>query len=258
VPSSPARVADRWLGDRVVARALSLSLLGGLSPETLEPLLATAIRVDIPAGSTIYRADDPPRVALVAEGLLRGYFTTDDGRQVTLRYDRPGDMLGMLLVTAGPMEHGVEAVMPSTILLLDARTYQALARLDPGLAWLTARELGAITAEMVDEMRVGCAPVRQRVARHVVALHEATDGDRGVFRVTHQQLAAAVGSAREVTSRALRELKADGLVATGRDRIRVLDPAGLAAHAAAPPRRRMGPRPVARRDPGHRRPDPGH
>ena len=236
--SPPARAARRWLDDRAIAEALSTSLLGGLPAETLETLLETAIRVDVPAGSTIYRADDPPRVALVVEGLLRGYFTADDGRQVTLRYDRRGDVLGMLLVTAGPMEHGVEAVVPSTLLLLDARTYQALARLDSGLAWLTARELGAITAEMVDEVRGGYAPVRQRVARHVVALHEATAGERGVVRVTHQQLADAAGCAREVASRALRELRADGLVATGRDRIRVLDAARLAAEASAPLRRR--------------------
>jgi CRP/FNR family cyclic AMP-dependent transcriptional regulator len=237
ISSPPARATDRWLGDRAIAGALSASLLGGLPDDTLEPLLETAIRVDVPAGSTIYRDDDPPRVALVVDGLLRGYFTTDDGRQVTLRYDRPGDVLGMLLVTAGPMEHRVEAAVPSTLLLIDARTYQALARLDSRLAWLTARELGAITAEMVDEMRGGCGPVRQRIARHVVALHEVAH-ERGGIRLTHQQLADAAGCAREVASRALRELRADGLVATGRDRIRVLDPARLAAVALAPERRR--------------------
>ena len=216
---------SRWLRDPAIARALAASLLGDLANETLEPLLENAIRIEVPAGSTIYRADDPPRVGLVVEGLLRGYFTTEDGRQVTLRYDRPGDVLGMLLVTAGPMEHAVHALAPTTMLLLDARTYQELARRDARLAWLTARELGAITAEMLDEVRGGYGPVRQRVLRHVLALHEAFGDARGVVRLTHQQLADAAGCAREVASRALGELRAEGLIATGRDRIRVLDAA---------------------------------
>ncbi len=46
--------------------------------------------------------------------------------------------------------------------------------------------------------------------------------------VTQQTLAESVGSAREAVGRVLRELRADGLVATGVGEIEVLDPVGLA------------------------------
>ncbi len=48
---------------------------------------------------------------------------------------------------------------------------------------------------------------------------------------TQQQLAAELGTAREVVFRALRVLVGRGLIATGRGRVRVLDRAGLVAAA---------------------------
>ena len=48
-------------------------------------------------------------------------------------------------------------------------------------------------------------------------------------RVKQQELADAVGTSREVVARVLRELRLEGLVATGSDSIHVLDPTGLQA-----------------------------
>jgi CRP-like cAMP-binding protein len=48
-----------------------------------------------------------------------------------------------------------------------------------------------------------------------------------VVRVSQRELAEAVGTAREVVVRVLRELRQDGVVRTGRDRIVIADPARL-------------------------------
>ena len=46
---------------------------------------------------------------------------------------------------------------------------------------------------------------------------------RGEDRITHQDLATELGTAREVISRHLKQLERDGSVALGRGRVRVLD-----------------------------------
>jgi CRP/FNR family transcriptional regulator, cyclic AMP receptor protein len=94
-------------------------------------------------------------------------------------------------------------------------------------------ELSERARNFVYEITGGAfATVRQRVARHLLDLvSEGTSGDRPghglVVRASQQELAAAVGTVREVVVRVLRELRTEGAVRTERDRIIVTDPAIL-------------------------------
>lgn len=73
------------------------------------------------------------------------------------------------------------------------------------------------------------ATVEQRLARRLLA--EA--GETLVIGKTHQQLAADVGSVREIVSRHLGEWERHGWVHTGRGQIRILDRASLASRRAS-------------------------
>ena len=53
------------------------------------------------------------------------------------------------------------------------------------------------------------------------------------LELTHQQLAAELGTAREVVSRQLQEFQRRGWVAAARGRVEILDRAALAAFATA-------------------------
>jgi CRP/FNR family transcriptional regulator len=52
--------------------------------------------------------------------------------------------------------------------------------------------------------------------------------------VSQQELADATGSVREVVARALRDLRAAGIVATTADSVVILDPARLYAETGGP------------------------
>jgi CRP/FNR family transcriptional regulator, anaerobic regulatory protein len=69
----------------------------------------------------------------------------------------------------------------------------------------------------------GSAQIEQRVARLLLRQADAT----GLVRTSQRQIAAELGTAREVVFRALRSLSARGLVETGRLKIRVIDALGL-------------------------------
>ena len=65
--------------------------------ELVDELLAEGERTSYPAGTTIYQEGDALRAVLVIDGLLRVYMTSAEGRQVTVRYARDADVLGIAL-----------------------------------------------------------------------------------------------------------------------------------------------------------------
>jgi CRP/FNR family transcriptional regulator len=223
--------------DQDVDAALARSFLAGLPVELRGRLRARGERADYPAGTTVYRAGDDPRAAVVVRGLLRVYLSSPRGRQVTVRYARPGDVLGIAVLVGGPADTGVQALEPSSVFRISGRTLTEAARRDAQVAWTIAEELNRRLYEVLEQTAVSAfGSVRQRVAAHLLDL--ASDrqrpGGRLVAHVSQQELADATGSVREVVARALRDLRAAGIVATGADKVVILDPARLHAESGGP------------------------
>jgi CRP-like cAMP-binding protein len=78
------------------------------------------------------------------------------------------------------------------------------------------------------EMQVGRHALRARIAETLLELSEMEAGRPEVI-VSHEMLAFATGSRREVVTRMLGSLSAGGLIALARGRIRLLDEDGLRA-----------------------------
>jgi CRP/FNR family transcriptional regulator, cyclic AMP receptor protein len=87
--------------DRDIDDALAHSFLAELPTELAGRLREEGERADYPAGTTVYRAGDDPQAALVVRGLIRVFLTSAEGRQVTVRYSGPGDVLGSRCWWAG-------------------------------------------------------------------------------------------------------------------------------------------------------------
>jgi CRP/FNR family transcriptional regulator len=223
--------------DRDVDDAVARSFLAGLPTELAGRLRAEGERADYPAGTTVYRAGDDPRAALVVRGLIRVYLSSPGGRQVTVRYARPGDVLGIAVLVGGPADTSVQAVEPSSVFRISARTLTEAARRDARVSWAIAEELNRRLYEVLEQTAVNAfGSVRQRVAAHLLDLASGRQrpGGRLVARVSQQELADAAGSVREVVARALRDLRAAGIVATAADSVVILDPARLYAESGGP------------------------
>jgi CRP/FNR family transcriptional regulator, cyclic AMP receptor protein len=209
--------------------ALRASFLSALPPESLEKLLADAIRLDIPAGGVFYREGESPRLALVLGGLIRVYLTSPDGRQVTVRYARRGEVLGAPVAVGGPVDVSVQALVDSTLVMLNVRSLRDLAQNDARIAWAVAEEIARRLYAVLEAFSgTAFGTVRQRVARHLLDLAaERQHGAKLLAPVSQQELADAVGTVREVVARVLREARAAGLVETTRSGVLITDPAGL-------------------------------
>lgn len=117
--------------DREVDEALGRSFLAELPAELAVRLREEGERADYPAGTTVYRAGDDPQAALVIRGLIRVFLSSPGGRQVTVRYARPGDVLGIAVLVGGPAATGVQTVEPSSVFRISSRTLITVARRDP-------------------------------------------------------------------------------------------------------------------------------
>lgn len=207
------------------------SFLLALDENTRARLLADVVRVDVPAGSVLYRDRDASRMGIVSAGLIRVYLTSADGRQVTVRYAREGEVLGTAVTVVGPIAVGAQALTDATLLIMNVNTVRALGQTDARFAWAVAEEVARRLNDVL-EVFAGAAfgSVRQRLARHLLDLAaEQPRANRLLAPVSQQELADAVGSVREVVTRVLRDMRDEGLVDTTRQGIVLLDPAGLSA-----------------------------
>ena len=154
--------------------ALAHSFLAELPAEVISELRAGGERADYPAGTTVYQPGSEPRAALVVRGLLRVFLASLEGRQVTVRYARPGDVLGIAVLVGGPAGVGVQAMGPSGVFRLSSRTLLAAARRDARVSWAIAGELNRRLYDTLEQTAVNAfGSVRQRVAAHLLDLASA-------------------------------------------------------------------------------------
>jgi len=221
--------------ERRVRGAVDRSFLAALPQPALERLLAGARLETVEAGTTTYRAGGEPRPSLIVSGLLRSYFAAADGRQVTVRYARAGDVLGVVAAHGGPAPLHVQALTDAERLRFDVDTLRELAKTDAQVAWALIGELTSTIYSLWHEIAATAfASVPQRVARHlleIAAREQESEGGTLVAHVSQQELADLAGTVREVVARALRELRDDGVVRVGRSGISVVDADALAARA---------------------------
>jgi len=194
--------------------------------ETIASLTVGGRLIEFPATRTIYAEADAEGLAVVLQGLLRVYMHTGDGRQVTVRYARAGDLLGVPAMVAGPAPVFVQAVVPGTAFRFDAERVRRAAHTDASLAWLFASESVHRLYDVLEELAGNTfATVRQRAARHLLDLAASQPAAGPLTALVNQQdLANSVGSVREVIARVLAELRTDGLIRTSPGRVEILDP----------------------------------
>ncbi len=228
--------SDASMLDDEISAAIAESHLAALPAETLSQIVADGVRLDVRAGMTLVQEGARGPVAeIVVKGLMRTYMTAANGRQITVRYSRKGALIGIpSLFTPWSDALGLQALVDSRILVLRPAGLQELARRDARVALALLVETSERARGYVEELGSHAfASLRQRLARHLLDLAvvepDGAGGHAPVAQVSHQELADAAGTMREVVVRILRDLRSDGLVSTGRRGIVLLDAARLHA-----------------------------
>src|SRR5262245_15171821 len=211
--------------------------------------LATNLRTGrYQSGDVIFRKGDPSEgLCIVVSGRVRTVTTSPEGREQVLKVFGPGRTFADIAVFDDePQPADAIAVTDSLIAFVPKATLLDLLRQHPDVAIdvirLFASRLRAYK-QMVEDLSL--RPVIARVARLLgdrargtqMLVEEAATASP---RYTQDELAAMVGSVREVVQRALKTLEHAGLIEMARGQIQVIDVEALdgwaesASNALAP------------------------
>ena len=187
------------------------------------PTVTVAAANQVPAAGLLDEA-----AAAVLDGVVRLYSVTSIGRQLTVRYCRFGDLVGLSSAIAGPAGFKAEAVTAVTLAVLPTDALYAAALRDARFGWSLAQEIATASIQGMRTLagRQQSSTLAQ-LATHLLEWAVPASEGTTVVRANHQQLADASGTAREVVTRALSSLRDCGLVATRRGAVAILDPAAL-------------------------------
>lgn len=214
-------------------------LFRDLDEKVLRVLASRAVERRLERNEILFIAGDEARgLYIVAEGSVRAFRTAPDGREQVIHVERAVTTIAEVPVfDNGSYPSTVAAEEPTKVLFLDKKEVFALSIAHPQIALSAARLLAKRLrkcAELVESLSL--REVGQRLARLLLEEAEARgikteNGVRFKQKLTHNQLAARVGSVREVVTRALYRLQSQGLIIVEGKEIKIPDLNSLAVYA---------------------------
>ena len=187
-------------------------------------------------GETLFEEGEPCRgLIVIAAGRIEIGQISLRGREQVFHSEGPGAALG-----EGPLFDGggyiasAVAVAPTRALFLPRAEVMALCRRHPDVALAMLKTMAARVRHFADLVGdLAFRPVTERLARHLHGLagQSIKPGARIELTLTHAQLAARLGTVRELVARAFAQLEARGVIARDRSRVTIRDPERLAALA---------------------------
>ncbi|MDQ6960245.1 MAG: Crp/Fnr family transcriptional regulator [Mariprofundaceae bacterium] len=164
---------------------------------------------------------------LVISGSIRVQKMDPDGHEIVLY--RVEDYQSCMLTTTcliGHQDYPAEGVAETEVelVVLPAEIFQMALAESGDFRSFVMRSIGQRIADLMALIEeVAFARMDVRIARLLLSRCP----DSNVFHVTHQEISAELGTAREVVSRVLKNFEGRGWISLGRGHIRMLDEGGL-------------------------------
>ena len=215
-------------------------LFGGLDRPDLEALAARATERRLRRGEILFLAGDPAGgLYVVVEGAIRAFRVSADGREQIIHVEKEGATLAEVSVfDEGPYPSTTAAEEDSVLLFIEKRDVLNLCLERPRISLAALKLLAGRMrncAALVESLSL--RDVDRRLA--ALLIEEASDHSRRSgssvtfeLALTHQQIAARIGSVREVVSRALARLQQSGLIRMDGRRITIPNEKALGDYGA--------------------------
>jgi CRP/FNR family transcriptional regulator len=213
-----------------------VAIFADLSEAELQFLAERAVTRDYTTGDIVFTEGEPCAGLFIVEtGALRIFKSSPSGREQVLSVEGPGSSVAELPVfDGGNYPASTSAAKPTRVLFVSKQDFYSLCLVHPKVALKVLKVVGARLRRLVGIIEeLSFTTVRSRLISFLVRIaKEGRKTDRGIeasLPPSNQELASHIGTVRELVSRNLSRLQAEGLIAAEGKTVIILDLAKLQA-----------------------------
>lgn len=192
-----------------------------LPPTALEDYSSMERPSSYPANVALFTEGEPARALFtILEGEVRLSINSSEGKRLSLRIARAGDIIGLSSTLSGtPYDMTAETLYPSKIALIERREFLKFLAHHP-------EAYQSVTEQLGREMSLACSQLRtlglsssvpEKLARLLLEWSDRGQakgtGSHIRFSLTHEEIGDFIGTTRETVSRTLSQFKNRRLVA---------------------------------------------
>ena len=210
----------------------SLPYFAGLSQAELDAIRGFIFEKKAERGEIIIFEGEPAdALYFVVAGAVKTFKTSAEGKEQIIRIVRPGESFNDAPVFSGGLNLASAEAMGAVVLnTLKKADFEAILRDYPPVAANAIRVLEQRINHLISLVEdLSFRNVTGRVAK--ILLEYAGDGSGERPRLTQQEMAAMIGTAREMVGRSLKTLEGEGKIRLDRHRIIITNPDALRAMA---------------------------
>jgi CRP/FNR family cyclic AMP-dependent transcriptional regulator len=216
-------------------------LFAALDDVELNSLAARSGSRSYAAGEILFSEGEPCEgLYIVVAGRVRIFKTSPNGREQVLTVEGPGGSIAELPVfDGGTYPASASALEKSEALFVSRAHLRAICLEHPEVSLKLLQVVGARLRRLVGIIEeLSFTTVRHRLISWILrqAKLEGQSTGRGVvfpLSMSHQELASHIGTVRELVSRNVARLQAQGFIEINGRQITILDPEGLEADLAS-------------------------
>ena len=210
-------------------------LFAALTEKEMQALSLRVISRNFHRGEMLFSEGDAcAGLFIVSSGKVRIFKTSAAGREQLLSIEEPGSSFAELPVfDGGDYPASASALEETEALFISRKDFQSFCREHPEVALKVIAVVGSRLRRLVGIIEdLSFTTVRHRLIALILRLAQAggTPSKQGVcveLAASHQDLAAELGTVRELVSRNLSRLQAEGFLEVNGRKITVKDLAGL-------------------------------
>lgn len=198
----------------------------GLSDWDKDTFVKSSFQVKFNRGATVHDGGECTGVILIKSGCLRLYLLSDEGKEVTLYRLFPGEMCifsASCVLDTITFDVFIDAEEDTECVIVGGCAYEGV--------WQKSDEVKIFTYEtalsrfsdiMWVMQQILCMSMDKRLA--IFLLDEAAKNGSDTIKLTHEQIAKYMSSAREVVSRMLKYFASEGIITASRSEgIKIVD-----------------------------------
>lgn len=174
-------------------------------------------------GQIINQGDEGNALYLIISGKVRVVLYGEEGKEIVLSIMKEGDVFGEMAIFDGePRSASIEAIEDAECFIIQGDDLLRYIKIHPSIALNFLAHLSKRLRE-ADRKIGGLAllDVCGRIAHTLLSVANVGSDMKGVVsieRLTHENIAAMIGSSREVVSRALKKMSVEGYIKIEKNR----------------------------------------